>query len=34
MSPFHLIWIIPLSFSAGVLIEAVLVAGRWGDDDT
>ena len=33
MSPLHLIWIVPLSFSFGVIIEAVLVAGRWGDDD-
>ena len=33
MNPFHLVWIVPLSFSFGVILEAILVAGRWGDDE-
>lgn len=33
MSPLNLVWIVPLSFSFGVILEAILVAGRWGDDD-
>lgn len=33
MNPLHLIWILPLSFSFGVILEAILVAARWGDDD-
>ena len=33
MNPFHLVWIVPLSAFFGVILEAILVAGRWGDDD-